>query len=289
MGLPMGSTGPATVGARGGRRPNVLITGTPGTGKTSTSQLLAEATGLRHVNVGDLVRQKELHDGWDDEYDCFVLDEDKVVDELEESMSAGGVVVEHHSCDFFPERWFDLVVVLQTDNSVLYDRLHARGYTGKKLQSNMECEIMQVLLEEARDSYKESIVHPMQSDSLQDMERNVATIKQMVAQLEEGGFSTIPLLVHFLPVRTRAMPAAPPQSCALLPPLLAVGALTSLALALAALHFSLRRLLPPLRALKRAAALCLLYTLMLTLLSLPAPFAPAFSPCASPRADNNAA
>ncbi|CAI6002998.1 unnamed protein product, partial [Closterium sp. NIES-64] len=88
--------------------------------------------------------------------------------------------------------------------------------------------------------------------------------------------------------RTRAMPAAPPQSCALLPPLLAVGALTSLALALAALHFSLRRRLPPPRVLKRAAALCLLYTLALALLSLPAPFAPAFSPCAAPRADNNA-
>ncbi|CAI5498934.1 unnamed protein product [Closterium sp. Naga37s-1] len=80
------------------------------------------------------------------------------------------------------------------------------------------------------------------------------------------------------------MPAAPPQSCALLPPLLAVGALTSLALALAALHFSLRRRLPPPRALKRAAALCLLYTLALALLSLPAPLAPAFSPCAAPRA-----
>ncbi|CAI5965153.1 unnamed protein product [Closterium sp. NIES-65] len=89
-------------------------------------------------------------------------------------------------------------------------------------------------------------------------------------------------------IRTRAMPAAPPQSCALLPPLLAVGALTSLALALAALHFSLRRRLPPPRVLKRAAALCLLYTLALALLSLPAPFAPAFSPCAAPRADNNA-
>ncbi|CAI7744956.1 unnamed protein product [Closterium sp. NIES-54] len=93
---------------------------------------------------------------------------------------------------------------------------------------------------------------------------------------------------HSLPIRTRAMPAAPPQSCALLPPLLAVGALTSLALALAALHFSLRRRLPPPRALKRAAALCLLYTLALALLSLPAPLAPAFSPCAAPRADSNA-
>ena len=37
----------------------------------------------------------------------------QVVDALEDALSAGGCVVEAHSCDFFPERWFDLVVVLQ--------------------------------------------------------------------------------------------------------------------------------------------------------------------------------
>ncbi|GJP33964.1 hypothetical protein CLOM_g18452 [Closterium sp. NIES-68] len=80
------------------------------------------------------------------------------------------------------------------------------------------------------------------------------------------------------------MPAAPPPSCALLPPLLVLGVLSSLCLALVALHYALRRRLSPPRALKRAAALCLLYTLALTLLTLPAPLAPAFSPCAAPRA-----
>ena len=34
--------------------------------------------------------------------------------------------MDFHSCDFFPERWFDLVIVLQTDNTVLYDRLDKR-------------------------------------------------------------------------------------------------------------------------------------------------------------------
>jgi hypothetical protein len=29
-------------------------------------------------------------------------------------MTAGGNVVDFHSCDFFPERWFDLVVILRT-------------------------------------------------------------------------------------------------------------------------------------------------------------------------------
>lgn len=59
-------------------KPNILVTGTPGTGKTSTCSLLADATGLTHLNVGDLVKLKSLHDGWDDELECFILNEDLV-------------------------------------------------------------------------------------------------------------------------------------------------------------------------------------------------------------------
>ena len=60
------------------QRPNVLITGTPGTGKTTTAELLASSTGLKHINVGNLVKKEELHSGWEDEYQCYVIDEDKV-------------------------------------------------------------------------------------------------------------------------------------------------------------------------------------------------------------------
>jgi broad-specificity NMP kinase len=41
-------------------------------------------------------------------------------------MSAGGMVVDYHGCDFFPERWFDLVIVLRSDNTTLYSRLENR-------------------------------------------------------------------------------------------------------------------------------------------------------------------
>jgi len=52
-------------------------------------------------------------------YLAFELDEDMVCDELEEQMTSGGNVLDFHSCDFFPERWFDLVVILRTDTDVL--------------------------------------------------------------------------------------------------------------------------------------------------------------------------
>ncbi|PIA35532.1 hypothetical protein AQUCO_03500113v1 [Aquilegia coerulea] len=54
------------------KKPNILVTGTPGVGKTTTSSLLTDATQLRHINIGELVKQKNLHDGWDDQFDCHV-------------------------------------------------------------------------------------------------------------------------------------------------------------------------------------------------------------------------
>ena len=42
------------------RKPNVLVTGTPGTGKTTLSEALKEAVGFKILNVGALVRLDSL-------------------------------------------------------------------------------------------------------------------------------------------------------------------------------------------------------------------------------------
>lgn len=49
-----------------------------------------------------------------------------MVDELEEKMTEGGVIVDYHGCDLFPQRWFDIIFVLRTDNTQLYTRLENR-------------------------------------------------------------------------------------------------------------------------------------------------------------------
>ena len=97
----------------------------------------------------------------------------QVCDALEDKMEIGGIIIDYHGCDFFPERWFDIVIVLKTDNTVLWERLEKRGYGTKKLQENVQCEIMHVIAEEARESYAEDIVHIMPSNTTEDMEANV--------------------------------------------------------------------------------------------------------------------
>jgi adenylate kinase len=60
--------------------PVIVITGTPGTGKTTHAQLLVEQSPvpLQHINVSELVKEKMLHDGFDEEWQTYVVDEDKV-------------------------------------------------------------------------------------------------------------------------------------------------------------------------------------------------------------------
>ena len=59
---------------------------------------------MKYINVGDLVNEKKLYKTWNEEYGVPEFDEDMVVDELEDLMSVGGVIIDFHSSNFFPER-----------------------------------------------------------------------------------------------------------------------------------------------------------------------------------------
>lgn len=60
--------------------PTIILTGTPGTGKTTHAQLLAEESPipLKHINVGDLVKEKGLYEQYDEEWQSYTVDEDRV-------------------------------------------------------------------------------------------------------------------------------------------------------------------------------------------------------------------
>ena len=53
-----------------------------------------------------------------------------------------------------------------------------RGYPVNKVQENVECEIMQVILDEARESYALDIVQELRSDKYEDLEQNVERVQQ---------------------------------------------------------------------------------------------------------------
>jgi adenylate kinase len=57
-----------------------------------------------------------------------------------------------------------------------------RNYPEAKLQEDIDCEIMEVLLQEARDAYDEEIVVELRSDSTEEVEANVVRIEAWYTQ-----------------------------------------------------------------------------------------------------------
>ena len=54
--------------------------------------------------------------------------------------------------------------------------VNGRGYSLQKIQENNEAEIMQVVLSEAQESYKEDIIMILNSDDVDHQEENVERI-----------------------------------------------------------------------------------------------------------------
>ena len=77
-----------------------------------------------------------------------------------------GLLSFFHECVWLNVLWLLIIVFCPAD----------RGYTGKKLQDNVQCEIFQTIYEEAMDAYCEEIVHQLPSNTPEDLERNLEQI-----------------------------------------------------------------------------------------------------------------
>jgi adenylate kinase len=108
-------------------QPNIVLTGTPGTGKSTHADALAAALpALRALDVGAYARSKALTKAYDEAWASWELDEEALLDALEEEVRPGGVVLDWHCSEIYPERWVDLVVVLTCDHELLWTRLEKR-------------------------------------------------------------------------------------------------------------------------------------------------------------------
>lgn len=58
--------------------PNVIITGTPGVGKTVHCEQLAQDLGLKHLSINQVAKERDCYETYDDERKSWVVDEDKV-------------------------------------------------------------------------------------------------------------------------------------------------------------------------------------------------------------------
>jgi adenylate kinase len=158
----------------------VALTGTPGTGKTTVSELVADrlGTGERSevavdvVHLNDAIREEALFEERDVERDSLVADLDAVESWLADRYGDGSaaadqetegaetdrdLLVESHLAHLLD---VDRVVVLRCHPRDLASRLRERGEESEaSIVENAESEALDVILAEAVERHGEDVVY----------------------------------------------------------------------------------------------------------------------------------
>jgi adenylate kinase len=130
----------------------ILVTGTPGVGKTTVSHRLASKLDAHYIGITALVKKQQLITDIDENRQTLVADTEKVSKQLQQILvkAEGRVIIEgHYVVDVVPKKDVNTVFVLRRDPRELKSALEKRGYDEKKLWENLAAEILDVCLWDA--------------------------------------------------------------------------------------------------------------------------------------------
>jgi len=126
----------------------VIISGTPGTGKTTVSKAISKIINARLVSLNDLVIQKDFIISYDSKRDTFIFDEKAIIKFILNLIKSydpkrvNFLIIEGHFSDIIPEKFVDYVIILRCHPDELSIRLKKKGYSKSKIIENIQSEIL---------------------------------------------------------------------------------------------------------------------------------------------------
>ncbi len=138
----------------------LLITGTPGTGKSTVSRLLAEQLSLPLIDLNKLIEHEHLYTGHHPKWGFKIVNLDAMCNRVTEIVNSSRnkenlVIVEGHLSHYCEEA--DLVIVLRAHPSLLRKRLQDKGFNDAKVRENIEAEALDICTFEAFQIHKDKV------------------------------------------------------------------------------------------------------------------------------------
>jgi adenylate kinase len=144
----------------------IIVTGTPGVGKTRLANAMAKRTGLPAVGLSELVKKNSLYTDFDRKRRSYIIDEGKarVCLRVLIKQARAGLLIDTHLIDqLFPKNVKPTTVVLRLDPVTLSRRLRHRGWAKSKVRENVEAEMIDLSLIDAIQAFGKSNVSEINS------------------------------------------------------------------------------------------------------------------------------
>ena len=129
----------------------IIVTGTPGTGKTYLAKKLAKKFNFQYIDVNELINKNKLAEGYDKKRKCKIIDIKRLnrflINLIKKSKK--NLIIDSHLSHYLPNKYIDLCIVTKSDLKTLKKRLNKKGYDKEKIKENLECEIFDICFNEA--------------------------------------------------------------------------------------------------------------------------------------------
>ena len=140
----------------------IVITGTPGVGKTTIAKALANKLNALHLSVGDLARAENLILGVDVKRQTLIVDLTKLTKRIKNiicSSSQDVIVDGHYASDVTPRNLVSYAFVLRRDPDDLKIKLREKGFREIKILENVTSELLDVCLINTVKNYGAELVN----------------------------------------------------------------------------------------------------------------------------------
>ncbi|MCD6549370.1 adenylate kinase family protein [Candidatus Micrarchaeota archaeon] len=159
----------------------IVLTGVPGTGKTTVCKNLARRIKHRCISLNSIIERYHVYFYIDKKDGSKVVDMKKLSDYVT-NMLAGEdryIVEGHLACEFFIPA--DLVIVLRTHPRILEKRLKKRRYNKQKVKDNVVCELIDYCVIKSENVYNKQNVPVVEVNTTnKSVEKVVSEILEII-------------------------------------------------------------------------------------------------------------
>ncbi len=143
----------------------ICVTGVPGTGKTTIAKKLAKKLNYSYVDVNNLISKHKIAEGYDKKIKTKIVDVKKLnkflinqIKQFKKNEKIKGITIDSHLSHYLPRKYVDFCIVTKCNIKELNKRLKKKKFYKEKIKENLEAEIFNVCLEEAKERKHKVIV-----------------------------------------------------------------------------------------------------------------------------------
>lgn len=170
---------------------NIIISGTPGCGKTSVAKELSNLINSKIISLNELAISDKFSFEYDQERKTYIVDFEvflpyilKKIEEIKQDNPLF-LIIESHFSDIIPEKFIDYVFILRCDPDELFKRLDKKKYDKNKITENTQAEILGNCVNYFIQKQIKVPIFEIDTTNL-NIETVAKTIKEIVVENKDG-------------------------------------------------------------------------------------------------------